>query len=114
MRSSFVRHLQEPDSELVTSFDFEVPPLSLIHQFFKNVGSWEIFVLLTQLVRSSLPLQHSIVIVNQGLHHLTRRHIGISIVVTYVLKIRYLRDAPDCSATNSSNSFRQSIDGIER
>src|SRR5277367_1877788 len=85
MRSSFVCHLQEPDSELAPSFLWDLPPFCLIHQFFKNVGRWEVFIFLTQFVCRSLSLQHSIIIINQSLHHLTGRHIGISIVVAYVL-----------------------------
>lgn len=50
MCSSFVCHFQEPDSESAPTFLWELPPFRLIHQFFKNVGGWEVFVLLTQLV----------------------------------------------------------------
>ena len=85
MRPSFVCHLQKPDSELAAFLIRAVPPFCLIHQFLKNVGRGEVFVLLTQFVCRPLPLQHSIIIIDQGLHHLTRRHIGISIVVAYVL-----------------------------
>jgi hypothetical protein len=102
MRSTLTGHLQKPNS-----------PFCLVHQFFKNVGSWIIPVGLASLVCLALTLQDAIIIVDEGFDHFAGRYIRIAIIITDGLKVGDLWDASDGRATDSSDSFRKCIDRIE-